>query len=53
MSQEMFAKVMGVSKKTVEAWEAGTNKPIGTARRMLSLIQSDSTLVTKYKIVIR
>lgn len=39
LTQAMFAAVIGVSTKTVEAWEAGTNRPIGPARRMLSLIQ--------------
>lgn len=39
LTQSMFAAVIGVSVKTVEAWEAGTNRPIGPARRMISLIQ--------------
>lgn len=29
MSQRSFASVVGVSAKTVESWEAGTNKPGG------------------------
>ena len=52
MTQSTFAAVMGVSKKTVEAWEAGTNVPIGTARRMLALLQADNTLPTKYDIIV-
>lgn len=39
LTQAMFATVIGVSTKTVEAWESGTNRPIGPARRMLSLIR--------------
>ena len=35
MTQGTFAALMGVSSKTVEAWEAGTNIPLGMARRML------------------
>ena len=31
LSQKLFAGYMGVSAKTVEAWEAGTNHPSGTA----------------------
>lgn len=31
-TQVVFASIMGVSKKTVEAWEAGRNKPDGPAR---------------------
>ena len=30
---------MGVSAKTVEAWEAGTNRPSGTASRILSMME--------------
>jgi putative transcriptional regulator len=51
MTQATFAVVMGVSKKTVEAWEVGTNRPIGTARRMLSMLQTDPALPIKYNIV--
>ena len=51
MTQSTFAAVMGVSIKTVEAWEAGTNKPIGTARRMLSMLQKDNTLPMKFDII--
>ncbi len=51
MTQNTFANVMGVSIKTVEAWESGTNKPIGPARRMLGILQIDSTVPKKYDIV--
>ena len=51
MTQVTFAKVMGVSTKTVEAWEAGTNRPIGSARRFLSVLQTDPTLLKKLNII--
>lgn len=51
MTQETFAALMGVSSKTVEAWEAGTNIPLGTARRMLGLLKSDNSIPTKYNLV--
>lgn len=41
MSQTAFASAMGVSKKAVEAWEAGTNTPGGAASRLLSLAAKD------------
>ena len=41
MTQAMFAKYMGVSVKTVEAWEAGRNHPEGAACRMLALTRND------------
>ncbi len=43
LSQAMFAKYMGVSVKTVEAWEAGRNHPDGAASRLLSLTQANSS----------
>ena len=42
---------MGVSVKTVEAWEAGTNKPIGSARRFLSVLKADPTLLSRINII--
>ncbi len=35
LTQKLFAQYMGVSVKTVEAWESGRNHPDGTACRML------------------
>ncbi len=51
MTQATFAAVLGVSVKTVEAWEAGTNKPLKTACRMLSMLKADPTILVKYDIV--
>lgn len=51
MTQGTFAALMGVSSKTVEAWETGTNIPLGTARRTLGLLKSDNSIPTKYKLV--
>lgn len=52
MSQSVFAVLMGVSNKTVEAWEAGTNKPSGSARRLLGMLKEDSNIPQKYNIVV-
>ncbi len=41
LTQMLFAKFMGVSVKTVEAWEAGRNHPEGAACRLLALTQND------------
>lgn len=40
-SQGVFAEFLGVSKKTVEAWEYGKSHPNGAALRLLNLIDSD------------
>lgn len=50
-TQAVFAAVIGVSTKTVEAWETGTNQPIDPARRMISLIQFDPEILQSYHIV--
>ena len=52
LSQITFAEALGVSKKTVEAWEAGTNIPQGPAQRMLELLQKEHDLLEKYEILI-
>ena len=41
MTQILFAKYLGVSVKTIEAWEAGTNHPNGAACRMLAITKKD------------
>jgi len=53
MTQRLFAEALGVSVKTVEAWETGTNKPSGTANRMLELLAQDNKLLERYSIVER
>jgi len=53
MSQGVFALVIGVSKKTVESWEAGRYNPDGAARRLITIMQSDPTFPEKYGIVQR
>ena len=37
-TQSLMASYMGVSKKTVEAWESGKNKPSGSACRLLQIL---------------
>ena len=53
MTQWMFAAVIGVSKKSVEAWEGGRSKPDGAARRMLGLLQSDPMFADRMGLVTR
>ncbi|MBR4796049.1 MAG: helix-turn-helix domain-containing protein [Lachnospiraceae bacterium] len=48
MSQTIFASYFGVSNKTIEAWEAGTNHPSGPASRILSMIEKDKDIVNKF-----
>lgn len=41
MSISVFAEVLGVSTKTVEAWESGYRKPSGAYARLLQIIIHD------------
>lgn len=38
MTQSVFASYMGVSKKTVEAWENGRTHPTGPAYRLMNIL---------------
>ena len=51
MSQSVFAIVIGVSKKTVESWEAGRYKPDGAARRLITIMQKDPLFPEKYELI--
>lgn len=47
MTQKAFAEVLGVSCRTVEAWESGKSTPTPTAKKLMFLIQEDHSLVYK------
>ena len=47
LSQGLFGSVVGVSGKTVEAWEAGTRKPSGTAMRVLAELDTNPEYLSK------
>lgn len=47
LSQRALAGVLGVSARTVEAWEAGRNVPFGAARHLLFLLDGDHSLVQR------
>ena len=48
MTQSVFASYMGVSKKTVEAWEGGRTHPTGPVFRLLEILASDDPEQTQY-----
>ncbi len=51
LSQALFAGLLGVSVKTVEAWESGRNKPEGPAQRMLEMLQKNPEILNDYLFV--
>ena len=50
LTQIVFADLLGVSIKTVEAWESGKNVPRGPAQRMLEIFKNENNLIEKYVI---
>ena len=50
LSQGIFASSLGVSKKTVEAWECGRNIPLGPSRRLLMVIRDNPEIIERYMI---
>ena len=51
MTQRIFASYMGVSPKTVEAWECGTTHPSGTVFRLLEFLSSKELKDTEFVVV--
>lgn len=45
MTQKSFANILGVSPRTVEAWESGKSNPTPTARKLMYLIEQDNSIV--------
>lgn len=49
LTQRGLANVVGVSPRTVEAWETGANVPSGSARHMLYLLGKDERVMAMLK----
>ena len=43
MTQQVFASFLGVSVKTVEAWETGRTHPSGPAYRLMYLLSNNQS----------
>jgi len=48
LTQHGFAYALGVSPRTVEAWEAGRNTPCGSAQHLLYLFDKDNSLIEQF-----
>lgn len=47
LTQEQFARALGVSRPSVAAWENGYREPQGAARTLLLLVQNHPRLVLR------
>ena len=45
LSVSMFASLLGVTEKTVEAWERGTNTPSGSSLRLMRMAQKNPDIL--------
>lgn len=45
LTQTNLSIFLGVSSRTVESWEIGKSKPLGSSRRLLQLISENPQLV--------
>jgi len=52
LTQKVFANALGVSVKTVEAWETGTNSPQGSSVRLLQCIENNNQFLEQYNFVL-
>jgi len=46
LPQKYFAELLGVTLKSVEAWESGKRQPTGTAKRLFQLIEKDPNIIS-------
>ena len=47
LTQRMLADFMGLSVKTIEAWERGVSKPTGPARRLLTMLDQGEVVLVE------
>ncbi len=47
LSQPMLAQILGVTRRTAEAWEAGRKNPGGSTRRLLQILKADTDVIRR------
>lgn len=51
MTQKNYATLLGISPRTVEAWESGRSTPSPMARRLIFLLGQDHSLIQKLQAI--
>ncbi len=52
LTQKMFAACLGVSVKSIEAWEGGRSHPDGPARRLMGLMRDNPHFIEQMRILV-
>ena len=47
LTQQRFAKLLGVSVRILQAWESGARKPSGAARTVLKIAEQEPAVLAK------
>lgn len=47
LSAGLFSEILGVSEKTIEAWESGHNEPSGPALRLMNMLRRYPDILTE------
>jgi putative transcriptional regulator len=50
LTQAQFAKVLGISKRTLESWEQGVRRPSGAATSLIKLFIQDPEYMKEHLI---
>ena len=48
LTQDTFAKILGVTKSAVEKWETGKGRPAGAALRLIKLMENNSPAIEQF-----
>jgi len=48
LPQKYFAELLGVTLKSVEAWESGKRQPTGTAKRLFQLMEKNPNIINTF-----
>jgi putative transcriptional regulator len=51
LTLKSFASCLGVSQKTVECWETGTNRPSGASVRLLQILEKKPDALSVLEII--
>lgn len=48
LTQDQFARILGISKRTLESWKQGKRRPSGAVQSLIKLFILNSKFVREY-----